>query len=428
VVVEDGENEDDPTQPGTVAFFDADGNSLRAPLVVGATPDMVAFTPNGDWLLVANEGEPNSYGEADSVDPDGSISVIDMRSGPAPATIRTAGFGSFESKKAALQQAGVRIFGPGATVSQDLEPEYIAVAPNSRTAWVTLQEANAVAELDVSAAKVTSIGALGTKDHSAAGNGLDASDQDGPNVAQRAVHGMYMPDAIAALQLAGKVYLVTANEGDVREWDGIKGPGTTTEAARAGSIAAQLDAPLGPGLNRLNVTTVAGRAGGDTDGNGKIDVLQSFGARSMSVWTSSLRLVADTGEQLEQITKATPGVNFNASNTNNTVDNRSDDKGPEPEGVALGRLGGDWYAFLALERVGGIAVYDLSDPRAPLFVEYVSNRDFTQPVASGLAGDLGPEGVIFVPADESPTGVPLVVVANEISGTTTIYAIGATKG
>ncbi len=423
VVVEDGENEDDPTKPGTVAFFDADGNSLRPPITVGATADMAAFTPNGKWLLIANEAEPNSYGLPDSVDPEGSISVIDLRSGVAAATTRTAGFEAFESKKLALQQAGVRIFGPGATVSQDLEPEYIAVSTNSRTAWVTLQEANAVAEVDVLAATVTSIKPLGTKDHSASGDGLDASDQDGPNIATRAVRGMYQPDAIVAFQLHGKTFLVTANEGDVREWPGIKGPGTTTEQARAGSLAALLDAPLGPGLSRLNVTSVPGRAGGDTDLNGKIDVLQSFGARSISVWSTSLNRLADTGEQLEQVTKAAPGVNFNASNTNNTVDNRSDDKGPEPEGIALGRIAGTWYAFVALERVSGIAVYDLSVPQAPEFVEYVSNRDFTQAVDSGLAGDLGPEGLVYIGPDESPTGDPLLVVANEISGTTTIWKI-----
>jgi hypothetical protein len=426
VVVEDGENEDDPTKPGTVAFFDADGNALRAPIVVGATPDMVTFTPDGDWLLVANEAEPNSYGEPDSVDPEGSISVIDMRSGVAAATTRTAGFGAFEAKKAALQQAGVRIFGPGATVSQDLEPEYIAVATNSKTAWVTIQEANAVAELDVVRAAVTSIRPLGTKDHSVAGNGLDASDQDGPAIATRSVRGMYMPDAIVAFQLRGKTFLVTANEGDVREWDGIKGPGTTTELARAGSLGALLDAPLPPGLARLNVTTAPGRAGGDTDGNGKIDVLQSFGARSISVWSTSLNRLADTGDQLEQVTKAAPGVAFNASNTNNTVDNRSDDKGPEPEGIALGQVAGTWYAFVALERVGGVAVYDLSAPSEPAFVEYVSGRGYTQPVASGLAGDLGPEGLVFVSGDDSPTGGPLLVVANEISGTTTIYEVERT--
>jgi hypothetical protein len=425
VVVDDGENEDDPTQPGTVAFFDADGNALRAPIVAGGTPDMLTFTPNGDWLLVANEGEPSSYGEPDSVDPEGSVAVIDMRSGVAAATARTAGFGAFDARKVALQKAGVRIFGPGASVSQDLEPEYIAVSSNSKTAWVTLQEANAIAQMDVVGAKITSITPLGTKDHSLAGNGLDASDQDGPAIAQRAVHGMYMPDAIQALQVSGKTYLLTANEGDVREWDGIKGPGTDTEAARAGSVAALLDAPVPPGLSRLNVTTVPGLAGGDTDGSGKIDSLMSFGTRSISVWSTSIKLLADSGDQLEQITKAAPGVNFNASNTNNTVDNRSDDKGPEPEGLELGRVAGKWYAFVVLERPGGIAVYEAS-PGSPKFVQYVNNRDFTQPVESGLAGDLGPEGLVFISEDESPAGKPLLAVANEISGTTTIYAIERT--
>ena len=423
IVVDDGENEDDPTKPGTVAFFDAKGTALRAPIVLGGTPDMLTFTHDGKWLLVANEGEPNSYGEADSVDPEGSVSVIDMRAGVAAATARTADFHAFDAKKAALQQAGVRIFGPGASVSQDVEPEYIAVATNSKTAWVTLQEANAVAELDVAGASIKSISPLGTKDHSLPNNGLDASDQDGPAIALRSVRGMYMPDAIVAFQQNGKTFLVTANEGDVREWDGIKGPGTDTELARAGSLGSQLDAPLPPGLNRLNVTTVPGRAGGDTDGNGKIDVLMSFGARSISVWSTNVKLLADTGDQLEQVTKATTGVAFNASNTNNTVDNRSDDKGPEPEGIALGQIAGTWYAFVALERVGGVAVYDLSAPQSPAFVEWVPGRDYTQPVNSGLAGDLGPEGLVFVGPDESPTGEPLLIVANEISGTTTIYEI-----
>jgi choice-of-anchor I-like protein len=423
VVVEDGENVDDPTTPGTVAFFDANGNSLRAPIVAGGTPDMVTFTHDGKWLLVANEGEPSSYGEADSVDPEGSVTVIDMRSGVAAATARTADFHTFDTKKAALQQAGVRIFGPGASVSQDLEPEYIAGSVNSKTAWVTLQEANAIAELDVVGASIKSISPLGLKDHSLPNQGLDASDQDGPAIAPRSVRGMYMPDAIAAFQQNGKTFLITANEGDVREWDGIKGPGTNTELARAGTLGALLDAPLPPGLSRLNVTTVPGRAGGDTNGDGKIDVLMSFGARSISVWSTNIKLLADTGDQLEQVTKATPGVAFNASNTNNTVDNRSDDKGPEPEGIALGQIAGTWYAFVALERVGGVAVYDLSAPQTPSFVEWVPGRDYAQAVTSGLAGDLGPEGLVFVGRDESPTGVPLLIVANEISGTTTIYEI-----
>ena len=146
--------DDDPTRAGTLAFFNAAGTLLREPIALGATPDMAVFTPNGDWLLVANEGEPSSYGLADSVDPEGSVSVLDMRKGIAKATVRTAGFASFNAQLSGLQQAGVRIFGPGATVAQDLEPEYVAVSHDSRTAWVTLQEANAIAKVDVKKAKV----------------------------------------------------------------------------------------------------------------------------------------------------------------------------------------------------------------------------------------------------------------------------------
>lgn len=418
---------DDASQPGTLAFFDAAGTLLRPPLILGATPDMAVFTPKGDWLLVANEGEPTGYGPGFS-DPEGSISIVDMRKGVARATVRTAGFASFNGKVTALQQAGVRIFGPGATVSQDLEPEYVAVSSDSKEAWVTLQEANAIAELDVRSAKVEAIRPLGTKDHSLVANKLDANDQDGVAIAPRAVHGMYMPDAIATLRRDGRTYLLTANEGDVREWPGIKGPGSTTEIARAGSLGALLDAPLGPGLNRLNVTTVPGRAGGDTDGNGKIDRLQTFGGRSFSVWSTSGKLLFDSGDQLEQLTSTTPGVTFNASSTNNTLDNRSDDKGPEPEEIELGKVSGRWYAFVALERPGGIVVYDVSRPKAPELVQYVNNRDFTQAVTSPLAGDLGPEGVVFISAKDSPTRDPLLAVANEISGTTTLYAIDSLGG
>ena len=262
---------DDPTVPGTVDFFTTAGTFLRT-IVAGATPDMVAFTPNGDWLLVANEAEPNSYGQAGSVDPEGSISVIDMRNGVAAATLRTAGFTSFNSQLAALRQAGVRLFGPGATVAQDLEPEYIAISKNSRTAWVTLQEANAIAEVDIRSATVKAIRPLGLKDHSQPGNGFDSNDQGTlprlPEIVPQQVSGMYQPDAIAALTLDDKTYLLTANEGDVREWTGIRAgmPSPNTEALRAGGVVGLLDNPpfgsppaLPAGLGgRLNVTAFSG--------------------------------------------------------------------------------------------------------------------------------------------------------------------------
>jgi hypothetical protein len=409
---------------GTVAFFATSGDPIGDPVEVGATPDMLVFTPNGDWLLVANEAEPEGYAPG-QIDPEGSVSVFDMRRGVERATVRTAGFGRFNARKDALIAAGVRIFGPGATVAQDVEPEYIAVEHDSRTAWVTLQEANALAELDVRDAEIERIVPLGTKDHAAAGNGLDASDQDGVSIAQRAVRGMYQPDGIAALEHRGKTYLFTANEGDVREWDEIR-PGTDAESLRLSSGQIVLDpslpADLKSQIGRLNVSAVPGRPGGDTDGDGDRDQVMAFGARSFSVWQGS-RLVWDSGDALEQLTSTTPGVVFNASNTNNTLDNRSDDKGPEPEEIELGKVSGRWYAFVGLERPGGVAVYDVSDPRKPELEQYVNNRDFAQAPDSGLAGDLGPEGIVFVEADDSPIRRPLVIVANEISGTITVYRV-----
>ena len=94
-------------------------------------------------------------------------------------------------------------------------------------------------------------------------------------------------------------------------------------------------------------------------------------------------------------------------------------------------LHGD-YAFIGLERIGGVAVYDISNPLAPVFVDYVNNRDLTQPVSlevegedvsNPAAGDLGPEGLLFIKAEDSPNGKPLLVTGNEISGSTTVLEI-----
>lgn len=433
-------------EPGVLELFDTGGNKLKE-IGVGATPDMVTFTPNGDWLLIANEAQPEGY-DAGQVDPKGSVTVVDMRNGAAAATARDAGFESFDADKAALVASGVRIFGPGASVSQDLEPEYIAISHDSKTAWVTLQENNALAEVDVKSAKVTRITPLGTKDHSVAGNGLDVRDNSpAVSIVTRPVFGLYQPDSIAALHVKGKTYLFTANEGDVREYDGITSTGDekarvkdlpaasfdSTVFGDAGAVALlKTDGQLG----RLNVSSVAGPAGGDLNGDGTREVLYSFGARSLSVWNAD-GLVWDSGDQLEQVTAdldpstaVPPGalddandVLFNASHTNNTRDNRSDDKGPEPEGIALGKVSGRWYAFVGLERVSGIAVYDVTDPATPEFVQYVDNRDFRATVTTAAAGDLGPEGLEFIAAEDSPNGKPLLVVSNEISGTLTVWQI-----
>jgi DNA-binding beta-propeller fold protein YncE len=419
---------DPKTDPGKVVFFDASGNHLDG-VTVGALPDMLTFTPNGDRLLVANEGEPNGYNQPSSVDPEGSVSIVDLRAGVGNLSDADVSTARFTAAVPRANPESIRVYGPGAAPAQDFEPEYIAVSHDSRTAWVTLQENNAIAVLDVRRGVFTEIAGLGFKDHSLGGNGLDASDRDGANlIANWPVFGMYQPDAVASFRVGGETYLLTANEGDARDWPGL------AEEARAGSLSLDSNAfPDGLSLKnngrlgRLNVTNRLG----DTDGDGDFDRLYAFGARSISVRRADAGLVFDSGDQIEQATRAALPAFFNAGHTNNARDDRSDNKGPEPEGLAVGRAFGRTYAFVGLERIGGVLVYDLTDPFAPRLVQYINNRNFAVDPAAGTsdatAGDLGPEGLTFIGEEDSPNGRPLLVVANEVSGTTTVYEIGEAR-
>jgi DNA-binding beta-propeller fold protein YncE len=403
------------TDPGQVVFFDLQLQILHA-VPVGALPDLVTLSPDGRWVLVANEGEPNSYGLADSVDPEGSITIIDLATGVMTPTVRTATFTAFNG--AALDPT-IRIFGPNATVAQDLEPEGIAVSPDSGTAYVTLQENNALGVVDIESATVTQLIGLGFKDHNLPGNGLDASNLDNMvNIANWPVLGLYLPDEVAAIAYQGNTYLVMANEGDARDYPGLK------EEVRCGSASVVLDPVRFPNaaqlkknanLGRLNVSNVHA----DADGDGDYDALYSFGARSFSIRDAAGQIVFDSGDQLEQLTAALFPLNFNCNNTASARDSRSDDKGPEPEGVALGKVAGRLLAFVGLERIGGVVVYDVSNPFAVELVDYVNTRTFDEPPA----GDLGPEGLQFISADDSPTGRPLLAVAHEISGSVTLFEI-----
>jgi DNA-binding beta-propeller fold protein YncE len=415
------------TSPGNVVFFDRTGRGMGQ-LKVGAVPDMLTFTPDGKKLLVANEGEPSSYGQPNSVDPEGTISVITLRLIPGqlpstwiPGTVKTVDFRAFNvggSRHAELDP-GIRIFGPNATVAQDLEPEYIAISPDSRTAYVTLQEANALAVVDIAANRVTALRPLGLKNHNLAGAGLDASDRDSAiNIAPWPVFGMFMPDAVSLFQAGGTTYLATANEGDARDYTGF------AEEIRVGAAGYVLDPTAFPNAAALKANAQLGRltvsrSTGNTDGDGDFDRIDVFGSRSFSIWNAATgALVFDSGDAFEQTVAAALPANFNASNNNNTFDDRSDNKGPEPEGIAIGHIDGQTYAFVGLERIGGMMVYDITDPLAPEFVQYANNRSF-----AGLpAGpDSGPEVIRFISAALSPNGQPLVLTANEISGTVGIY-------
>jgi hypothetical protein len=277
-------------------------------------------------------------------------------------------------------------------------------------------------------------------------NALDASDRDNKiNIRPWPIKGLFMPDTIASYQVGPKTFLVTANEGDAREYITNDVP-VFVEAVRLGSSSVVLDTNKFPNaavlknnanLGRLNITSASGR----NPGTGVYEEIVAFGARSFSIWDEAGRQVFDSGDDFERLTARIFPDHFNASNSNNDFDNRSDDKGPEPEGVVVGKAFGQDYAFIGLERIGGVVVYDISNPHAPRFVDFVNNRDLTQDVSlvinegtedeeelsNPAAGDLGPEGLLFIKADDSPNGKPLLVIGNEISGTTTVFEINKTK-
>jgi DNA-binding beta-propeller fold protein YncE len=408
------------TAPGAVVFFDAAG-TLRGGVPVDSQPDMLAFTPNGRFVLVANEGEPaDDY----SVDPAGSVSIIPLAGGVGSLTaadVVRAGFEAFDAAPDSIP-AGVRISGPSPLPSQDIEPEYIAISTNSRTAFVTLQENNAIAVVDILAGTVSALLPLGTKDHALAGNGLDPSDKDlAIAIGNWPLQGLYLPDSIAFFRAQGGNYVITANEGDTRDWDAF------SDEARVSTLA--LDPLAFPDAASLKTSTQLGRlvvskVDGDTDGDGDHDVLHPFGARSVTIWSEAGALVWDGGDQLEALIADVLPAEFNADNAaNGTFDNRSDNKGPEPEGVTVAKLFGRTLAFVGLERIGGVVALDVTNPQAPELAAYVNTRDFAGDAEAGTAGDLGPEGLFVIPAARSPIGTPLLVVAFEVSGSVGIFSI-----
>jgi len=394
------------TNNGSVVFFNTNG-VFQSQVTVGALPDMLTFAPDGNRVLVANEGEARG-----AIDPDGSISIINLSAGVLNPTVNTATFISFNGQENTLRSQGVRIF-PGQTVSQDVEPEYITVSDDGTTAWVSLQENNAIAIVNIVNAQVTSIVPLGAKNFNAPGNGLDPSDRDGGvNINNWPVFGLYQPDTIATVTIAGQTYLITANEGDTR--NEARRVSTLTLDPNAFPNAAQLQ--LAQNLGRLDVSSIDG-----LNAQGQYSQLFAYGGRSFSIWnvTNGLSQVFDSGDDFEQIlaafsaTPLTPSI-FNSDGTPSSFDSRSDNRGPEPEGLAVGTVGNRLYTFVGIERAGGFMVYDITNPSHPFFVDYINDWQL---------GDISPEGLLFIPAADSPNGTPLLIVANEVSRNLAIYSV-----
>ena len=402
---------------GVVGFFNVNG-SFVVSVTVGALPDMLTFTPDGNKVVVANEGEPN---DDYTVDPEGSVSVIDVTGGITNVTeadVTTIGFAAFNEGQSRHDELdpNVRIFGPNASVAQDLEPEYVAVSADSNTAWVSLQENNGLAVIDLSDNSVTAIKSLGYKDHSVFPNELDASDRDGGIFINKwPVKGMYQPDAIVSYQVGGQTYIISANEGDARDYSGFSEEARVKDVTLdSGSftVTETMTLPQDEALGRLKITNTKGQI---TSTNVYTE-LYSYGARSFSIWSAAGDLVYDSGSDIERITASFSPASFNANDSSaSNFDERSDDKGAEPEGATTAVINGRTYAFIGLERIGGIIIYDVSNPNAPKFVEYVSPA----------AGDVGPEGLLFIPAADSPNGKNLLVVTYEESNTIATFEIEA---
>jgi 2',3'-cyclic-nucleotide 2'-phosphodiesterase/3'-nucleotidase/5'-nucleotidase len=404
---------------GFAVFYDT--SNLTAPVntvTVGALPDMITFTPDGMMVITANEGEPN---QPYTVDPVGSVSIIDVSGGAASATVTTVDWSAENDNIDSLRESGVRIFGPGATVAQDLEPEYIAVTPDSTLAYAFMQENNTVGVVDLVNKTAVGLVPLGFKDHMLPGNGIDASDRDNViNIQNWPVHGMYQPDAAKIYSVGGVPYIFTANEGDARDYDGFK------EEARVKDLI--LDETVFPDREALQADEMLGRLEvtntlGDTDGDGDFDELYVYGARSFAIWDLNGNLVFDSGDQMEQIMADMIPSYFNTTNDETEFDSRSDAKGPEPEAIEVATIGNNTYAFIGLERTGGIMVYDVSDPTHPVFVSYETSRDFLADPTSPMARELAPEDIQFIPAADSPNDMDLIVVASEVSGSITIYEV-----
>jgi hypothetical protein len=405
---------------GSVVFFNTNGDFIKQ-VTVGALPDNISFTPDGTKVLTANEGQPNSdY----TIDPEGSVSIIDITGGVANLTnsnVTTLLFDAFNAQETALIASGVRKLKLSSTLSRDFEPEFIASSADSQKAWVTLQENNAIAEINLATKTITSVWALGTKDNSQMGNGFDISDNNGEVlIANWPIQSYFIPDGVSTYNVGGTNYIITANEGDEKEYDGFE------ERTNIGAGSYNLDATEFPQADMLKKSHNAGRMrvtnlDGMNEAGTAYETIYALGTRSFSIFNADTKeLVYDSGDDFEMYTSTAPSISpiFNSDHEDNGFKTRSRSKGPEPEGVTIATLGSQTFAFVSLERVGGVMVYDVTDPTDVKFTDYNNSRS-----VSAYEGDHGPEGITFIDAASSPDGKPYIIVANEISGTLTIYSI-----
>ncbi|GAA6134028.1 choice-of-anchor I family protein [Oceaniserpentilla sp. 4NH20-0058] len=458
---------------GIIALYDSNDLSLINTFTAGALPDMVTMTDDANFIVVANEGEPSGdY----TVDPEGSVTLVNISSGTSNsnAVVTQIDFKAFNQGQSRHSELNnVRLPSPfGASVAQDLEPEYITITTENK-AVVALQENNAFAIIDIATASVESIKGLGEKSWAPVADGGQGYELDLTNKDETLTYasypqlaGYYMPDSLASFEVDGATYIISANEGDGREyvyettqsvcesanhtWDGDDFASTDPEyTTEEDDCISYTDEARGKNLNvdpahPLMNESVYGEDGTIANKNaiGRVKVIADdmdiaanetvhiFGARSFSIWNMNAEQVFDSGDELSKIANTTS--HFNVSNDNQDNDDRSDDKGVEPEAIEVASILDKKVAFIGLERQGGIAAYDVTNPAESKLLTYINNRDFTADICTAVdgtdcdndeynpaAGDLGPESIEYYTRNEKH----YIAVGNEVSGTTTVYEI-----
>ncbi len=436
-------------EAGQIAFYDISGDSpaFIKNVLAGFLPDMVTFNHDGTKVVVANEGEPNGdY----SIDPEGSVSIINIVEGVVADTATNIDFTTYNSQQAELESDGFVFANPtgrtingnviNTTVAMDLEPEYVSISKDNNYAYVSIQENNGLAIINLEDNSVE-LKALGFKDWSDLQ--IDASDKDGGVnfKSYPGLYGMYQPDTISSFSWKGANFIVSANEGDAREYffdvtdeadctakggldyDEDDGCLAYIDESRVEdlTLAANFDYLNNDDddIGRLKVSTVKG----NTNDDGQYESLYAYGARSFTIWDSNGLVVFDSGDDIGRITASVHGEAFNNNEDENEGDTRSDDKGAEPEALTIGTIDERTFAFIGLERMGGIMVYDITNPYDVQFEDYFYNRGVIE--GADITGDLAPEGMVFVTAEQSATGEPLLIIGNEISGSIAVWQIAA---
>lgn len=398
---------------GHIVILDKEGNFLEA-YECGVQPDMVTFTKDGRYILSADEGEPRKgYGNG-FVDPRGSVTIIDVKNKKTKKV-------EFDIDRVEALNNGV-LLKKDSDPAEDLEPEYIAISDDNKTAYVSLQENNAIASINIEDAQINYVKGLGFIDHTLPGNEIDAIRGKDANakidIKNDDFLGTPMPDGIAFVSKNGKDYILAANEGDAREWGDYENTDKNKFDKSADKKTEFLDPEKTDGL-------VEGRT-------------HLLGGRSFSIYDASdLRRVYNSGSDFEKNTARIFPDFFNTNNDEDKgpdeLDARSNKKGPEPENVAVLNIKDRTYAIVGLERISGIMIYDITDPLNPVYKDYFNNRIFIKSVDKdekvGLEkrGNIGPEGLCTIEAKDSPTGKPLVLVANEVSGTVQVIEFSYPK-